>query len=287
MQFALSKGSICLLLLLITGVHSQADAQTTGMTQDNAEWFLLAKEDLAGGVHHARHAEIFGKYVSGYNDYVLLGIDKVQATAPDGGGYFIGVKAVPAESPVGYPLQLFGRPLLAPPRATSYCSGATYAAFVEQLNLLFQGHHDSLNYARYEAFRMQEENGGRREDTVKFWGKWNDDGFGSHFALVQYAQMGQELKPRNARPGDFMNISWKKGGGHSVIFLGWHKDERGQKNIVYWASQTRTNGFGDEVVPLDRITGIKVVRLTNPENLFKFDVTTQVRRDIPGDAIDW
>lgn len=65
---------------------------------------------------------------------------------------------------------------------------------------------------------MQEPDGGRREDEIKFWGKWNDDGFGNHFALVQYSQMGTTIKPIHARPGDFMNISWKKGGGHSVVF---------------------------------------------------------------------
>ncbi len=287
MKSFLRKSSICLFVLLVTGAYSQESVQPFVATQDNGEWFILTKDDLAGGTHHTRHAEIFGKYVTGYNDFVLQGIDKVQATALDGGGYFIGVKAVPAESPVGYPLQLFGRMLLAPPRSTSYCSGATYAAFVEQLNLLFQGGHDRLDDARYEALRMQEQDGGRREDTVKFWGKWNDDGFGSHYALVQYARMGQELKPHNARPGDFINISWTKGGGHSVIFLGWYKDENEQKNIVYWASQTRTNGFGDEVIALDRIKEIKVVRLTDPQNLFNFEVTTPVRRDIPGDAIDW
>jgi hypothetical protein len=134
---------------------------------------------------------------------------------------------------------------------------------------------------------MQEEDGGRREDTIKFWGKWNDDGFGSHYALVQYAKMGEEIKPRNARPGDFMNISWAKGGGHSVVFLGWYQDENSNKHIVYWASQTRTNGFGDEVIPLERIKEIKAVRLVHPENLFTFDVNTPVQRDIPGDTIDW
>ena len=287
MQSLLSKSSVCLLMLLTSGAYSQDGSQPFAATQDNGEWFLLAKEDLAGGTHHTRHAEIFGKYVSGYNTYALQGIDHVQAQAPEGGGYFIGIKAVPPESPVGYPLQLFGRPLLAPPRATSYCSGASYAAFIEQLNLLFRSHRDSLDYARYEALRMQEEDGGRREDTIKFWGKWNDDGFGSHYALVQYAHMGKEIKPRHARPGDSMNISWKKGGGHSVIFLGWYKDENGQKHIVYWASQTRTNGFGDEVIPLERIKEVKAVRLTDPQNLFTFDVATPVRRDIPGDAIDW
>jgi hypothetical protein len=177
--------------------------------------------------------------------------------------------------------------LLQPPRTTSYCSGASYAAFIEQLNLIFPHEGRKLSDDRYEAIRLQEEDGGRREDTIKFWGKWNDDGFGSHYALVQYAKMGEEIKPPQARPGDFINISWTKGGGHSVVFLGWYQDENAGKHIVYWASQTRTNGFGDEAIPLERIKAVKAVRLTHPENLFKFDVNTTVQRDIPGDKIEW
>ena len=278
-----------ILLLLLASISSaQNGASKLEATRDNGEWFLLNKNDIAAGAHHTRHAEIFGKYVQGYNYYVLQAIDKVQATAMDGGGYFIGIKAVPTESPIGYKLKLFDRPLLEPPRTTSYCSGSTYAAFIEQLNLIFSKKEGKkLSDERYEAIRMQEENGGRREDTIKFWGKWNDDGFGSHYALVQYAKMGEEIKPPQARPGDFINISWVKGGGHSVVFLGWYQDENGQKNIVYWASQTRTNGFGDEVIPLERIKEIKAVRLVHPENLFKFEVNAPVQRDIPGDKIAW
>ena len=277
-----------LLLLLASISLAQNGAPKLEATRDNGEWFLLNKADIAAGAHHTRHAEIFGKYVQGYNDYALQAIDKVQATAMDGGGYFIGIKAVPTESPIGYKLKLFDRPLLEPPRTTSYCSGSTYAAFIEQLNLIFSKKEGKkLSDERYEAIRMQEENGGRREDTIKFWGKWNDDGFGSHYALVQYAKMGEEIKPPQARPGDFINISWVKGGGHSVVFLGWYQDENGQKNIVYWASQTRTNGFGDEVIPLERIKEIKAVRLVHPENLFKFEVNAPVQRDIPGDKIAW
>lgn len=275
------------LVLLVNISLAQDSRPQLEATRDNGEWFLLNKDDVAAGTHHTRHAEIFGKYVKGYNHYVLQAIDKVQATAMDGGGYFTGIKAVPTESPIGYKLKLFDRPLLEPPRPTSYCSGSTYAAFIEELNLIFPKQGQRLSDDRYESLRMQEEDGGRREDTIKFWGKWNDDGFGSHYALVQYAKMGEEIKPAQARPGDFMNISWAKGLGHSVVFLGWYKDENGQKHIVYWASQTRTNGFGDEVVPLERIKEIKAVRLTHPENLFTFDVSTTVQRDIPGDKIDW
>ena len=49
---------------------------------------------------------------------VLRAIDRVQASAPDGGGYFIGLKADPLESPIGYPLRLFGRQMLLSPRTT-------------------------------------------------------------------------------------------------------------------------------------------------------------------------
>lgn len=278
---------VSLCFTLATVAVAQSDSTALQPTTDNGEWFILKKEDLAGGTHHTRHAEIFGKYVTGYNAWVLQAIDKVQATAVEGGGYFTGIKAVPTESPVGYALTLFGKPLLAPPRTTSYCSGATYAAFIEQLNLMLPQAGQQLTPERLEALRMQEPDGGRREDTIKFWGKWNDDGFGNHYALVQYSQMGTEIKPRNARPGDFMNISWKKGLGHSVIFLGYYRDENGTKNVVYWSSQTRTNGFGDEVVPLERIKDVKVVRLTAPQNLLSFDIDTPVQRDIPGDVIDW
>ncbi|MGH7597554.1 MAG: hypothetical protein ACREOI_14465 [bacterium] len=287
MKFAAQKIGALLFCVFLIGAQAQNHTAKPGPTTDNGDWFVLSKDDLVGRTHHTRHAEIFGKYVEGYNHYALQSIDKVQTTAMDGGGYFIGIKAVPAESPIGYKLTLFDRPLLEPPRKTSYCSGSTYAAFIEQMNVLFPGEGEKLSYDRYEALRMQEEDGGRREDTIKFWGKWNDDGFGSHYALVQYAKMGKEIKPRNARPGDFMNISWKTGNGHSVIFLGWYKDENGQKHIVYWASQTRTNGFGDEVVPLERIKDVKTVRLVHPENLFAFEVNTTVQRDVPGDIIDW
>jgi len=208
----------------------------------------------------------------------------VQATAPDGGGYFIGLKAKPAESPIGYPLALLGKPLLDPPRTSSYCSGSTYTAFIEALNLLLDPA-TQLSPERAEAMRMQESNGGRREDGVKFWGHWNDDGPGCQYALVQYARMGEEVDPQYARPGDFLNINWKSGNGHSVIFLGWHTDEQQNKELMYWASQTGTNGLGDQLVKTSRIASLKAVRLTKPQNVYTFDPATSVNRKIAVDPV--
>lgn len=235
--------------------------------------------------HHTNHAKLFGKYVTGYNHFVLEGIDKVQSTAPDGGGYFIGIKAQPPESPIGYDIALFGNPLLKAPRSTSYCSGSSYSAFIEGMNAIYPTR--TLDATRSEAMRMQEPNGGRREDWVKFWGLWNADGFGSHYALVQYSGMGKDVKPEDARPGDFMNISWKSGNGHSTVFLGWTKAEDGTKGVAYWASQGSTNGLGDQVSALSKIQEVKIVRLTAPEKIFTLEPTAPVQKKVPGDKVEW
>jgi hypothetical protein len=245
--------------------------------------YLAPASLLEQGPHHGRHYELLASDAPGYNSSVLKGIDRVQETAPDGGGYFVGVHAVPAESPVGYGIDLLGQPLLEPPRKTSYCSGSTYAAFIEALNDICNSKGINPSPERFEAMRMQEPDGSRREDRIKAWGWWNADGFGSDFALVQYLRMGKRVKPEDARPGDFMNISWKNGLGHSVVFLGWVKDESRGPGVLYWASQKGTNGFGDQFSLLSKIKDLCVVRLTNPKGLSTFNPSAKVDASVKGD----
>ena len=221
---------------------------------------------MSEGTYHQKHFEIFGKYTSDYNLEVLKGVDKVQASAMDGGGYFVGIKADPPESPIGYDLKLLGKELFDLDRTTSYCSGASYSAFIEGLNLIYDESNKSLDPAIFESIRMQEIDGSRREDGIKFWGKWNDDGYGNHFALVQYSGMGKVIEPKDAQPGDFMNISWKSGVGHSVVFLGWQIDEN---------------------VPVSRIKEVRLVRLTNPDMLYNLDVDNTVNRNVSGYKINY
>jgi hypothetical protein len=122
---------------------------------------------------------------------------------------------------------------------------------------------------------------------VKFWGHWNDDGPGSQYALVQYSGAGEEITPQHARPGDFMNINWTSGLGHSVVFLGWYKDDGRKKHVLYWSSQKGTNGLGDQMSALEKIKSVKIVRLMHPENLLTFDISAPVNRKVAGDSIDW
>lgn len=230
---------------------------------------------LTAGPHHTRHLEILGRGLSRISREILAAVDRVQATAMDGGGYFIGVKAVPPESPIGYPLALKGSPMLAPPRTTSYCSGSSYAAFIEALGRLLPR---APSPDRLEFLRMQEPDGRRREDGVKAWGWWNADGLGCDYALVQYLGVGERIRASDARPGDFMNVSWKSGLGHSVVFLGWTKG-----GIVYWSSQKGTNGLGDQTSPLSSVESLSAVRLSHPERILTFVPGSVDRRAAPNE----
>lgn len=253
----------------------------------NQEWYVLRKEQLGQGAHHTRHAVLFGPDAPAYNLHVLKGIDKVQSEALSGGGYFIGKDAIPTESPVGYSLSLFGRRLIDPPRVTSYCSGSSYAAFIEAINIALESSSLKLSDDRFEALRMQEPDGSRREDGCKMWGWWNANGFGNDYALVQYSRMGEHVAPREARPGDFLNISWKNGIGHSVVFLGWYLDDDNTKKVVFWSSQPSTNGYGDSWASLGSVKEVLFVRLTCLEALYNFDISQPVKTSIRGDIVDW
>ena len=264
---------------------SLATAQINQATSDDGQWLFVDTADVPTVKQHLNHEMIFKKYIQGYNLAVLRAVDIVQSHAMDGGGYFTGTSAKPTESPVGYQLNLFQKPLLDPPRTTSYCSGSSYGVFIEALNLIFPDGGIRLSPERLESLHMQEPDGGRREDRIKFWGKWNDDGWGTHYAMVQYSGMGEEISPQRARPGDFMNISWVRGLGHSVVFLGWFMKEN-KMGMSFWSSQKSTDGYGDVVLwPLSNVKDVKTVRMTHPENVFSFDVEKTVNRDLPGDAI--
>ncbi len=224
---------------------------------------------------HTSHEKIFGKYAPGYNKYILKAVDKIQGRTMGGGGYYNNLTDKSKECPIGYQLKIFNRPLIKPFRKSSYCTGATYSAFIEALNLIYPGGEARLTPDRYEALRMQEMDGSRREDFVKVWGNWNTQ-WGAQYVLVNYLEMGKMVDQMEARPGDFMNILSKKGRGHSAIFLGWHKNEGEEKQLMYWSSQPETYGISDYIVPTNKIAELAIVRLIHPGKVFTFDVTKSI-----------
>ncbi len=264
-----------LILLIAVSWKSIPHKENDFPTVDDGTWYY--QDRLPAVAHHIQHQEIFGREITGYNRLILKAIDLVQSTAMDGGTYFMGGTAIPPESPIGHVLKLFTRPLLSPPRHSSYCTGATYAAFIEAMNLIISPEErGQLSQDRFEALRMQELDGGRREDHVKFWGHWNADNTGHSYAMVQYSQMGKEISAKSARPGDFVNIIWKNNHGHAVIFLGWQMSEKGELDMLYWSSQPGTNGLGDSRTHVSNTKRLTFVRLVDPRKIFSFDVDTEV-----------
>ncbi|UCH92978.1 MAG: hypothetical protein JSV88_22160 [Candidatus Aminicenantes bacterium] len=224
---------------------------------------------------HISHEKIFGKTAPGYNKYILKAVDKIQGQVMNGGGYYTNLNDKSKESPIGYELKIFNHSLITPPRQSSYCTGATFAAFIEALNLIYPEGDTRLTLNRYEALRMQEMNGSRREDFVKVWGNWNSQ-WGAQYVIVKYVEMGKIVSHRAARPGDFINILFKAGGGHSAIFLGWNKNDNGEIQLMYWSSQPETNGISDHVVSIGKIAKLAVVRLTDPGKIFSFDAAKKI-----------
>jgi len=268
------------LLLYFTSFSQETKKANLFPSQNPSKFLFINPDDLK--IDSSFSYKKFGeKYITGYNSFILEAIDKIQAKFPDGGGYFTGIKAIPAESPIGYDLHLLGKEIIKAPRTTSYCSGASYTAFIESLNILLTD--NTLTQTQHELMRMQEPDGSRRNDGIKFWGIWNADGYGSFDALVSYAEMGEKIKPENAIPGDFMNISWKSGIGHSVVFLGWLKI-KDIPHVAYWSSQKSTNGLSLDIVKLERINNVSIVRLTKPENIFQFIPKTELTHT-QGDVI--
>ena len=54
---------------------------------------------------------------------------------------------------------------------------------------------------------------------------------------------------------------------------------RRREEIIFWSSQTGTNGLGDEMATLAKISEVKCVRLTDPQKLLTFDINAKVNRN--------
>ncbi|MBT9589055.1 hypothetical protein IV102_37320 [bacterium] len=131
---------------------------------------------------------------------------------------------------------------------------------------------------------MQEPDGGRREDRVKAWGWWNAYGYGTHYSLVQYLGMGQAIAPAQALPGDFVNISWKSGLGHSVVFLGYSRDEVGALRVSFFSRQASTNWLTIPYRPVPSRTSC-LCALTHPERIWDFSLDSRVDTGVAGDLL--
>jgi len=195
-----------------------------------------------------------------WNGAVIAALEKI----PIGGGYSTRVDARDA--------LLAGiaweedKPALRPKAVQpSFCSGATYLAF---LVMLAQEQRAGRLILTPDVWRAMIVEG--QADGQGVWGRWNANGPGTA-RLFHETGIGTNFTDfKLAKAGDFMKIFWNESigaseRGHSVIFLG-TGSSNGQETVSFWSSN-QPGGYGTKEVPRSKIQRVVFSRLENPEKL--------------------
>jgi hypothetical protein len=144
---------------------------------------------------------------------------------------------------------------------STFCSGATYLVFLRTIELLRLRNSSLLPEGKYTRFADL-----GVKDGEEIFGRWNANGPGTA-KLFSDLNCGINFTSYDhAHPGDFMKMWWtntigKKERGHSVIYLGSHRDQ-----IHYW-SANHPEGYSSKSVAKSKIKHVLFSRLTNPAKL--------------------
>jgi len=119
----------------------------------------------------------------------------------------------------------------------SYCCGFTFEAFVRAMKL-----RNVQNGLDADDF-----NGMTFNDVFNALQLWYIEGKGDseQRAIVSYG-LGRAITHfDDARPGDFLSYSTTPAGGHSVIFIGWLRDDTNKiTGLKYFSSNLSSDGIG-------------------------------------------
>jgi len=194
------------------------------------------------------------------NAAVLRAIDAM----PSGGSY---ATTAQANLALASAISLNSQSLLLEPvkAQPSYCSGATYLAFLGAIRELLAAGKITLDDRARAALLVQ----GQR-DGEGLWGRWNANGPGTARFFTE-AKLGRNFTDwSQARPGDFLKIFWtaeigKFERGHSVVYLG-RQTVGGVEHVNFWSSN-QPLGYGLKMVPRKKIVWAVFSRLENPSAL--------------------
>jgi hypothetical protein len=119
----------------------------------------------------------------------------------------------------------------------SYCCGYTFEVFVRAMKLRnIQSGLDPDDFngmTFYDLF-----------NALQLW-YVEGDGDSEQRAIVSYGLGTAITNFDDARPGDFLSYSTTPAGGHSVIFMGWLRDEHNKIiGLKYFSSNLSTDGIG-------------------------------------------
>jgi len=120
----------------------------------------------------------------------------------------------------------------------SHCVGITFEVFfkaMQQKNQDLGIPIDNFNNMNWNQMR----------DFMLTWYVANGSKANSNVAVaVQNYGFGKRiLNLEDAKPGDFVDISRENNTGHTVIFIGWIRQNQKIIGLKYWSSQESTNGI--------------------------------------------
>lgn len=192
-----------------------------------------------------------------YNDLILQAIKKM----PEGGGYETSSRAAKG---LRYSMVFRDEKLVVNARhaVPSYCSGATYLAFLYAIKDAEKS--GLVKLSRSNALALLARG---QADGTGIWGRWNANGPGVA-RLFYETGMGVNFESWNqARPGDFMKIFWnehigQKEFGHLVIYQGTFKSKDDTEWVRFWSSN-QPGGYGSKSVPIEKVKWAIFSRLTN------------------------
>ncbi|MEM9080768.1 MAG: hypothetical protein AAGC74_08775 [Verrucomicrobiota bacterium] len=177
-------------------------------------------------------------------------------TFPTGGGYS-GTDATKNLLPLASQPTPDGLLIIPTTARPSFCSGATYLAFLQTLNTLSPLQHP-LSTKLAVATDQQDGHG--------IFGRWNANGPGCA-KLIADLNLGTNFtKLENAQPGDFLKIWWtehigKRERGHHVVYL-----SHTPTTLTFWSSN-QPHGYGQKTVPLTNCKRLLFTRITKPQNI--------------------
>ena len=185
---------------------------------------------------------------------------------PTGGGYSVKKDAMVA---IRSAIVVEGAELQVTPEAArpSYCSEATYLAFLKVIETLLSRHELQLTSAELRMFLV-----GTQADGEGIWGRWNANGPGTARLFYELGLGPNFPTIDSAQPGDFLKVFWTdeigaKEFGHSVIYLGRRMTPQGEV-VRFWSSNIKV-GYSEKEVPLAKMKRVVVSRFEHPENLHR------------------
>lgn len=146
---------------------------------------------------------------------------------------------------------------------TTYSSGATYLVFLQALQAVLPP--GTLSGPVAEALAVK-----GQPDGVGVWGRWNANGPGTA-CLFDELRLGPNFTSfEDAQAGDFMKAFFADSVGRrehslSMIYLG-REQQNGMEMVRVWSS-IKPFGYGEAVIPRDRISFAIFSRLEKPANI--------------------